>query len=68
MADSNIFNLAQSGTFTDSRTEILRDGAHALNAQAVEAELGSSPSAPISRPERVAKGWCAMGFCPSVRS
>ena len=39
MTDSNIIDLAQPGTFTDSLTEILRNGARALLAQAVEAEV-----------------------------
>jgi len=39
VTDSNIFKLAQPGTFTDSLTEILRDGARALLVQAVEAEV-----------------------------
>ena len=39
MTDSNVFQLAQPGTFTDSLTEILRNGARALLTQAVEAEV-----------------------------
>ena len=39
MTNSNIFQLAQPGTFTDSLTEILRNGARALLTQAVEAEV-----------------------------
>ena len=39
MTDSNVIKLAQPGTFTDSLTAILRDGARALLAQAVEAEV-----------------------------
>ena len=39
MTDNNVFKLAQPGTFTDSLTEILRGGAHALLKQAVEAEV-----------------------------
>lgn len=31
--------LAQPGTFTDSLTDILRNGAHTLLAQAVEVEV-----------------------------
>src|SRR3954447_18266990 len=40
MVDTNVFKLAQPGTFTDSLTEILRSGARALLTQAVEAEVG----------------------------
>src|SRR3954468_24237006 len=40
MVDTNVFKLAQPGTFTDSLTEILRSGARALLTQAVESEVG----------------------------
>src|SRR5256714_7761747 len=39
MTDTNVMKLAQPGTFTDSLTEILRNGAHALLTQAVETEV-----------------------------
>src|SRR3954466_6224447 len=39
MTYTNVFKLAQPGTFTDSLTEILRSGARALLTQAVEAEV-----------------------------
>ena len=39
MTETNVFQLAQPGTFTDSLTEVLRDGACALLARAVEAEV-----------------------------
>ena len=39
MTDANVFQLSQPGTFTDPLTEILRNGARALLAQAVEAEV-----------------------------
>ena len=39
MTDTTVIKLAQPGTFTDSLTEILRNGAHALLAQAVELEV-----------------------------
>src|SRR5437667_10759880 len=39
MTDNNVFKLAQPGTFTDSLTEILGGGAHAVLKQAVEAEV-----------------------------
>src|ERR1700693_3422227 len=38
MTDSNVFKLSQPGTFTDCLTEILRNGARDLLAQAVETE------------------------------
>jgi putative transposase len=37
--ETNVFQLAQPGTFTDSLTEVLRNGARALLARAVEAEV-----------------------------
>src|SRR3954470_147542 len=39
MTYTNVFKLAQPGTFTDSLTEILCSGARALLTQAVEAEV-----------------------------
>jgi putative transposase len=39
VTDTNVIKLAQPGTFTDSLTEILRNGAHALLTQAVEMEV-----------------------------
>ncbi len=39
MIDTNVFQLAQPGTFADPLTEVLRNGARALLVQAVEAEV-----------------------------
>ncbi|TMJ21448.1 MAG: IS256 family transposase, partial [Alphaproteobacteria bacterium] len=39
MTDTNISKLYQPGTFADPLTEVLRNGARALLAQAVEAEV-----------------------------
>jgi transposase-like protein len=39
VTDTNVFHLVQPGTFTDRLTEVLRDGARALLAQAVETEV-----------------------------
>ena len=39
MSDTNVIKLAQPGVFIDSLTEVLRNGAHALLTQAVEAEV-----------------------------
>jgi len=41
MTDTNVFQLSQPGTFADPLTEVLRNGARALLAQAVEAELAA---------------------------
>jgi hypothetical protein len=43
VTEANVFQLSQPGTFTDPLTAVLRNGARALLAQAVEAEL-----APVS--------------------
>src|SRR5260370_30724114 len=39
MTDTNVFQIAQSGTFADPLTEVLRSGARMLLAQAVETEV-----------------------------
>jgi len=39
MSNDNVFKLIQPGTFDDQLTEILRQGARSLLAQAVEAEV-----------------------------
>jgi len=39
VTDSNVFKLAQPGTFSDLLTEVLRNGARTLLVQAVEAEV-----------------------------
>ena len=39
MTDANVFQLSHPGTFADPLTEVLRNGARALLAQAVEAEV-----------------------------
>jgi len=39
VTNTNVIKLAQPGTFTDSLTEILRNGARALLTQAVETEV-----------------------------
>ena len=39
MTETNVFQLAQPGTFTDSLTEVLRDGARTLLTRAVETEV-----------------------------
>ena len=41
MTETNVFQLTQPGTFADPLTEVLRNGARALLAQAVEAEVAS---------------------------
>ena len=41
MTDTNVFELSQPGSFADPLTEVLRNGARALLAQAVEAEVAA---------------------------
>jgi len=39
VTETNVFQLSQPGSFIDPLTEVLRNGACALLAQAVEAEV-----------------------------
>ena len=39
MSDNNVIKLTQPGAFSDSLTEILRNGARALLGQAIKAEV-----------------------------
>jgi putative transposase len=41
VTDTNVFQLSQPGYFADPLTEVLRKGARALLAQAVEAEVAT---------------------------
>jgi putative transposase len=41
VTETNVFQLSQPGAFTDQLTEVLRNGARALLAQAVEAEVAA---------------------------
>jgi len=41
VTETNVFQLSQPGTFCDSLSEVLRNGARALLAQAVEAEVAA---------------------------
>jgi putative transposase len=41
VTDTNVFQLSQPGTFADPLTEVLRNGARTLLAQAVEAEVAA---------------------------
>ena len=41
MTDTNVFELSQPGSFADPLSEVLRNGARALLAQAVEAEVAA---------------------------
>ena len=41
MTKTNVFQFSQPGSFIDPLTEVLRDGARALLAQAIEAEVAT---------------------------
>ena len=41
MTETNVFQLSQPGTFADPLTEVLRNGARALLAQAIDAEVAA---------------------------
>ena len=45
MTETNVFQLSQPGTFADPLTDVLRNGARALLAHAVEAEAAAWLSA-----------------------
>lgn len=44
VTDTDVFPPVQPGTFSDPLTEVLRDGARALLARAVETEVATCPS------------------------
>ena len=66
MTETNVFQLSQPGSFIDPLTEVLRDGARALLAQAVEAEVATLLSRYADATSK--DGWCAMDICRSARS
>ena len=69
MTEANVFQLSQPGTFTDPLTAVLRNGARALLAQAVEAEASALLASHADKLTRTAaSGWSVTGICPSVRS
>jgi hypothetical protein len=69
VTDNNVFQLAHPGTFTDSLTEILRNGACALLTQAVEAEVaGFLTKHADLKTEGGLVVSCATVICRSVRS
>ena len=69
MTETNVFQLSQPGTFADPLTEVLRNGARALLAQAVEAEVAALLGCHADKlTDDAASVWCATGICPSARS
>ena len=68
MSEANVVTLLQPGSIADPLTEVSRNGARSLPAQAVEAEVpSSSPSTPISRLRLACVVWSAMGTCLNAR-
>ena len=47
MSDANVVKLLQPGSFADPLTEVLRNGARALLAQAIEAEVAEFLAAAV---------------------
>ena len=69
MTETNVFQLAQPGTFTNSLTEVLRNGARALLAQAVEAEVAEFLAQHADlKTEDGRQRWCATVIYRSARS
>ena len=69
MTETNVFQLSQPGSVADPLTEVLRNGAQALLAQAVEAEIAAFLSMYAENMTQDGRrGWCATGICPSARS
>jgi len=69
VTDINVFQLSQPGTFADPLTEVLRNGARALLAQAVEAEVAAFLSCYADKLTMMAaSAWCATDICRSARS
>ena len=69
MTETNVFQLSQPGSFADPLTEVLRDGAQALLAQAVEAEIAAflsmdAENMTLDGRQRLVH----TGICPSARS
>jgi putative transposase len=69
VTDSNVFKLAQPGTFGDLLTEVLRNGARSLLVQAVEAEVADFLAQHADlKTVGVASASCATAICRSARS
>jgi hypothetical protein len=67
-----VVRLIQPGAFDDQLTAVLRNGARALLAQAVEAEVAGfldkhAASMRNARPRTAAPASCATAICPSAR-
>ena len=68
MTETNVFQLSQPGTFSDPLSEVLRNGARALLAQAVEAEVSSLLCCHADKlTDDGRRRLVRHGHCPSVR-
>ena len=68
MSEANVVTLLQPGSFADPLTEVLRNGARALLAQAVEAEVGDFLAKHIDlRTASAWAAWSATGTCQNAR-
>jgi putative transposase len=69
VTETNVFQLSQPGSFADPLTEVLRNGAQALLAQAVEAEIAAFLSMYAENMTQDGRQrLCDTGICPSARS
>jgi hypothetical protein len=68
MSDDNVVQLIQPGSFSDSLTEVLRNGARSMLAKAVEAEVASFLARRADLKTTAAIVSCVTGICPSGRS
>jgi hypothetical protein len=71
VTDTNVFRLSHPGSFADSLTEVLRNGACALLAQAVEAEVAALLSCHADKltadgRQRLVVGWRDLVAAASV--
>ena len=69
MPNDTVIKLIQPGTFNDQLTDVLRNGARALLAQAVEAEVADflGTHADLKTEDATGASY-GMATCPSARS
>ena len=69
VSNDNVVKLIQPGAFEDQLTEVLRQGARTLLAQAVENEVADFLAKHADlKTEDAVNALCAMVICPSARS
>jgi putative transposase len=57
VTETSVFQLTQPGVSADPPTEVLRNGARTLLAQAVEAELAGLLASHADKPTEDGRGW-----------